>query len=226
MPLMMAAMISCREVSIEEQLSTLFEAVADDATMNKQIGNAESYSGEDLTDYYTYLLAKDAKVKMKEIMEDGDFLTAKVHGIKKKENTSIILTADKNDRTACIVGISILKLFRTSGIKFNHNIRFVIYSGSLAAPLGSGEETLFRLNLHCVDNLETHVLHMQEAPHIYAKIREELPKYLDSYSKITFSDEVFDPERPFRHEDYDYNICSEETSRETATLAALIHLLN
>lgn len=226
MPLMMVAMISCREVSIEEQLSTLFGAVADDAAMERQIGNAESYSGEDLTDYYTYLLAKDANVRMKEIMEVDDLLTAKIHGIKKKDRTTIILTADRNDRTSCIVGIGILKLFRTSGINFNHNIRLVIYSDSPAMPSGLDEEILIRMNLHCIDTLETHILHLQEAPHIYAKIREELPKYLDSYSKITFSNEVFDPGRPFRHEDYDYNICSEETSRETATLAALIHLLN
>lgn len=226
LPVMMAAMISCKEVSIDEQLSTLFEAVADDAAMDRQIENAESYSGEDLTDYYTYLLAKDANVRMKEIMEVDDFLTAKVHGIKKKDKMSIILTADRNDRTSCIAGIGILKLFRTSGIRFNHNIRLVIYSDSPALPSGLGEETFFRMNLHCIDTLETHVLHMQEAPHIYAKIKEEMPKYLDSYSKITFTDEVFDPGRPFRHEDYDYNICREETSRETATLAALIQLLN
>ncbi|MCQ2152332.1 MAG: hypothetical protein MJY70_04680 [Bacteroidales bacterium] len=226
LPVMMAAMISCKEVSIEEQLSTLFGAVADDAAMKRQIGNAESYSGADLTDYYTYLLAKDAKVGMKEIMEVDDLLTAKIHGIKKKDRTTIILTADRNDRTSCIVGIGILKLFRTSEIKFNHNIRLVIYSDALSVPSDLGEETLFRMNLHRIDTLETHILHMREAPHIYARIKEEIPKYLDSYSKITFSDEVFDPERPFRHEDYDYNICSEETSRETATLAALIHLLN
>lgn len=226
LPVVMAAMISCKEVSIDEQLSTLFGAVADDAAMDRQIGNAENYSGEDLMDYYTYLLAKDAKVRMKEIIEDGDFLTAKIHGIKKKENTSIILTADRNDRTACIVGIGIMKLFRTSGIRFNHNIRLVIYSDSLAVPSDLGKDALFRLNLHCISNPETHVLHMQEAPHIYAQIKEEIPKYLDSYSKITFSDEIFDPERPFKHEDYDYNICKGETSRETATLAALIHLLN
>lgn len=226
LPIVMAAMISCKKVSIEEQLSTLFGAVADNAAMDRQIGNAESYSGEDLTDYYTYLLAKDAKVSMKEIMEDDDFLTAKIHGIKKKENTSIILTADRNDRTSCIVGIGILKLFRTSGIRFNHNIRLVIYSDSLAVPSGLGEEPLFRMNLHCIDTLETHILYMREAPHIYAQIKEEIPKYLDSYSKITFTDEVFDPERPFGREDYDYNIRKGETSRETATLAALIHLLN
>lgn len=226
LPVVMAAMISCKEVSIEEQLSTLFGAVADDAAMDRQIGNAESYSGEDLTDYYTYLLAKDAKVKMKEIMEDGDFLTAKIHGIKKKENTTIILTADKNDRASCIVGIEIIRLFSTSGIRFNHNIRLVIYSDSLAVPSDLGEEALFRMNLHCIDTLETHILYMREAPHIYAQIKEEIPKYLDSYSKITFTDEVFDSSRPFKREDYDYNVRKEETSREAATLAALIHLLN
>lgn len=226
LPVMMAAMISCKEVSIEEQLSTLFEAAADDAIMNRQIGNAESYSGEDLTDYYTYLLAKDANVRMKEIMEVDDFLTARIRGIRKNDNVSIHLTADRSDRTSCIVGIGILKLFRTSGLKFNHNIRLVIYSDSLAVPADLGETALFRMNLHCIDTLETHILHMQETPLIYEKIKEEIPKYLDSYSKIAFSDEVFDPNRPSRQENYDYNICKGETSKEAATLAALIHLLN
>lgn len=225
--LLMAAAIlllaSCKEVSMEEQISKLYGSVDSADEINARIEKAGSLDESDLWDYYTYLLAKEAGVKMKEISDEyEDILTARAFGKKKKERETVILTARADEFPACITAMEILKLYRDSKIRPNHNIRVVIYKDSLAIPSEMASYNILRMNLHCSDTLAKHTFLIRETEQIYRKIVEVIPPYFQPYGSYTFSNET----ETIYDSVYDYNICEEEINRETAAVASLMHILN
>lgn len=224
--LMVAAillMVSCREVSIEERISKLYESAGSADEINARIEKARSMEESDLWDYYSYLLAKEAGVKLKEISDEyEDILIARAFGRKKKEKESVILTARVDEVPACIAAIEILKLYRNSKVSPTHNIRLVIYKDRFSIPSGMASYNIMRMNLHCSDAMENHTFLIHETEPIYRKILEVIPPYLQPYGSYTFSNET----ETIYDSVYDYNICEEEINRETAAVASLMHILN
>lgn len=214
---------SCREVSMEEQILKLYESVDSADEINARIEKAGSMDESDIWDYYSYLLAKDAGVKLKEICDEyEDILVASTFGRKKKEKESVILTAKANEFPACIAAIEILKLYRNSKIRPNHNIRLVIYKEHFSIPPEMASYNILRMNLHSSGAMAKHTFLIHETEPIYRKILEVIPPYLQPYGSYTFSNET---ETKFDSV-YDYNISEEDIDRETATVASLMHILN
>lgn len=218
-------MASCKQLPIEEQISRLYGGTSTLEEINGELAKAQNFTDSDLTDYYSYLLAKEAGVKLNEISNDG-CLNARFYGMKKKENSAVLLTADVNERPACIAAIEVLKVYKKSKIRPNHNVRIVFYEDSLAVPSDLQENYLLRMNLHCVDTLENHKFTIWETAPIFEKLVEIIPPLLNPYGSFTFANERFDGNRPKRDSDYDYNVSKEEIGKEAATVASIVHILN
>ena len=218
-------MASCKQMPIEEQISRLYEGASTLEEINGEIAKAQNFTDSDLTDYYSYLLAKKAGVKLDEISDDG-CLTARFYGNKKKENSAVLLTADVNERSACIAAIEILNIYKQSKIRPNHNVRVVFYEDSLAVPTNLGEAYLLRMNLHDIDTLEKHTFTLWEAEPIYEKLIEIVPPLLNPYGTYSFVNERFYNGRKRHDSEYDYNIDRKEIDKEAAAAASLMHLLN
>lgn len=218
-------MASCKQLPIEEQISRLYEGTSTLEEINGELAKAQNFTDSDLTDYYSYLLAKEAGVKLNEI-SDGECLTARFYGNKEKEISTVLLTADINENPACIAAIEILKTYKKSKIRPNHNVRVVFYEDSLAVPSDLQENYLLKMNLHCSDTLEGHKFTIREAAPIYEKIIEIVPPLLKPYGTYSFANGKFDKERKKIDSEYDYKIIKEEIDRDAATVASLIHILN
>ncbi len=214
---------SCKEVPMEEQISRLYESSSPQDETTARIEKAESLDQSDLWDYYSYLLAKEAGVKLGEIYDEEDgLLTARYFGRNKKDISSVTMTARLDEYSACITAIEVLKLYKNSKIRPNHNIRLVIYADSTAVPVSMKSNNLLLMNLHCSDTLEKHTFIIREAEPIYQKIMEVIPPYFQPYGSYTFKNEA----RTKMDAIYDYNVSKEDLGKETATVASLIHILN
>ncbi len=214
---------SCKEVSMEEQISKLYESVNSAEEINARIEKAGTLDQSDLWDYYSYLLAKESGVKLKEISDEyEDILLARAFGKRKKDKESVILTARAEELPACIAAIEILKLYRNSKIRPNHNIRVIFYKDSISIPKEIAAYNILRMNLHCSDTLAKHTFLIHETEPIYRKILDIIPPYLQPYGSYEFSNDS----QTALDAVYNYNISKEDIERETAAVASLIHILN
>ena len=236
---LLPSLISCKQVSVQEQIDQLTAAATSGA--GAHIAQIERFDGQKEIDYLTLTLAKELKAKDVWTLEDEGVTTlvADFRGRARQDGQMTVVSAALDDKLACATVLDLLSALKEAGTRPRNDLRAVFYhrSGDEFNAEGlkalnreireSGEKVVFDLEISSNEARPVRTFILEDHPIFVDQIFESVPNYLNAVGDFTLTrGEYPNMSWPFKVPVYRYTVGREDPATDLRGLALFDFLLN